>query len=188
MIEIADPDVRILAVHSETLRNDVKSTKSDWDGSPFEWIRTLPSATRGAIGVKLLAGWLATKGFDITRSPDSDADRLVNGQRAEVKFSTLWKGGVYKFQQLRDQDYKFAICLGLSPFNAHCWVLRKELIFGQKNKAAGLKGQHGGGDGKDTAWLTVSPSKVPDWLRPHGGSLADAARLIVQVTGQEPLP
>ena len=34
----------------------------------------------------------------------------------------------YKFQQLRDQNYEFAICLGISPFSAHCWVLPKAEI------------------------------------------------------------
>jgi len=135
-----------------------------------------------------LSGWLAAKGFDVGRSPDSDADRLVNGVRAEVKFSTLWKSGIYKFQQLRDQDYEFAICLGISPWDAHCWVLPKQIIFSQKNHAEGLTGQHGGGGGKDTAWLTLSPGKVPEWLRRHGGRLADAAKIIAKLTGRKPLP
>ena len=60
------------------------------------------------------------KGFDVAKSPDSQADRIIAGARAEIKTSTLWKNGVYMFQQLRDQNYAFVICLGISPLNAHC--------------------------------------------------------------------
>lgn len=186
MSRITDPDVAILATHATNLKNDYQQLASPWEGSPFAWICSLPSASRGAIGVKMISGWLATKGFDVTRSPDSEADRLVNGVRTEVKFSTLWKAGVYKFQQLRDQNYRFVICLGVSPFDAHCWVMNKEVVFASKGKAAGLTGQHGGGGGKDTAWLTVSPARIPAWLNEHGGRLSQAAALVTKLTGRKP--
>ena len=187
MTAIVDPDVRALAIHSATLRADYGARASSWEGSPFAWIRTLPSASRGAVGAKLLSGWLATKGFDVERSPDSQADRIVNGVRAEFKFSTLWEAGFYKFQQLRDQDYRFAVCLGLSPMDAHCWVIPKRAIFGPGKRAAGLIGQHGGAKGKETAWLTVAPEGVPEWLGAHGGRLAEAAKRIEALTGRKRL-
>lgn len=121
----------------------------------------------------------------MTRSPDSDADRLVNGHRTEIKFSTRWKSEVYKFQQLRDQNYVFAICLGVSPFDAHCWVLPKaELLsrwkesISQGHEVGGIQSQHGGADGRDTAWLTVDPSSPPVWLSAYGGRLASAAAFL----------
>lgn len=119
MSKITDPDVRILVSCSQTLRADYADEGREWIDSPFAWIKTRPSRQVGVIGEKLVAGYLATKGFDVVRSPDSQADRIINGERAEVKFSTLWKGGFYKFQQFRDQDYKFVVCLGVSPFDAH---------------------------------------------------------------------
>jgi hypothetical protein len=45
---------------------------------------------------------------------------LINGHRVEIKFSTLWQEGIYNFQQIRDQNYEYAVCLGISPFEAHC--------------------------------------------------------------------
>ncbi|MBL8759854.1 MAG: hypothetical protein JNL50_00990 [Phycisphaerae bacterium] len=184
---INDPDVRILASCAETLHADYAEDDRDWAGSPFAWIRTRPSRQVGVIGEKLVAGWLATKGFDVVRSPDSQADRVINGKRAEVKFSTLWKSGFYKFQQLRDQDYEFVMCLGLSPFDAHCWIIPKRVVMKQWRAGDGIESQHGGKAGRDTAWLSVTPGKEPAWLRACGGRLGDAAALIERITGRKPL-
>ena len=102
--------------------------------------------------------------------------------------STLWEGGFYKFQQLRDQDYDFALCLGVSPFDAHCWVLPKRVLLeGWTSKATGITPQHGGSAGTDTAWLNVYPEGAPEWLNPWGGRLADAIDVISQITDQQPL-
>lgn len=87
----------------------------------------------------------------MVKSPDSDADRNIAGTRAEIKFSTLWKSGVYKFQQLRDQNYQVAVCLGIGPFDAHCWAIPKTFIMQNWGKAEGLTPQHGGARGPDTA-------------------------------------
>ena len=127
----------------------------------------------------MVSGYLALKGFDVTRSPDAGADRVVGGKRAEIKMSTLWQGGFYKFQQLRDQNYDFALCLGISPFDAHCWVLPKNVLLDSwANRAAGITPQHGGRAGTDTAWLSVDPDAIPEWLNEWGGGLSYAVGLI----------
>ena len=106
--------------------------------------------------------------------------------RAEIKFSTLWASGSYKFQQLRDQDYAFAICLGVSPFNARCWIIEKPEIMRRWALKEGIQSQHGGTDGSDTAWLTVDPSDVPFWLIERGGTLRKAVEVLAQLTGHHP--
>ena len=116
-------------------------------------------------------------------SPDSQADRIINGERAEVNFSTLWQGGFYRFQQLRDQYYTFAVCLGMSPFDAHCWVIPKTVIMAQWGAGNGLESQHGGQARKDTAWLSVVPGKELAWLRACGGRLQHGRHV-----PDEPLP
>jgi hypothetical protein len=176
--EIRDPEVALLASLSGTIRADYAAEDLEWEGSPFAWIRTRRSRQVGAIGEKLVAGWCAAKGLDVTRSPDSDADRVVQGKRVEIKFSTKWKSGGYKFQQLRDQDYEYAICLGVSPFDAHCWVLAKSLVLKMWGQPEGPQSQHGGAAGRDTAWLTVDPLNIPEWLTGCGGSLSDAFRIL----------
>ncbi len=187
MNRIKDPDVAILAGCSQSLRADYQQSDQAWDGSPFAWIKARPSRQVGVIGEKLVSGWLATKGFDITRSPDSEADRIINGKRAEVKFSTLWQAGFYKFQQLRNQNYEFVVCLGVSPFDAHCWVIPKAEILAHWGKGDGIESQHGGRSGRDTAWLSVSPGAEPKWLQRFGGAPSNALRQIASLTGQRPL-
>ena len=183
---IIDEEVLALATISATLRVDYSDDDPEWATSPFGWIKTRPSRQIGAIGEKLVAGWLAAKGFDVTRSPDSGADRLIEGRRAEIKFSTLWRSGSYTFQQIRDQDYEFAICLGVSPFDAHCWILTKALIREQWGRHGGLPHQHGGREGTDTVWLTLQPTTPPAWLVPLSGRLRDAAAEVARITGYTP--
>jgi hypothetical protein len=182
-MKITDLDVGILAGISQALQSEYQSESLEWEGSPFAWIRTRPSRQVGAIGEKLVAGWLAARGFNVTRCGDSDADRIIEGKRVEIKFSTLWANGNYKFQQLRDQRYDLAICLGISPFDAHCWVLPKEDILRLWKTEHRISSQHGGGEGGDTAWIDVPLGNIPIWLRPFGGTLPDAILALSKITG-----
>jgi len=84
MSPIDDPEVKALALISLTLQADYAAEELAWTGSPFAWIKTRPSRQIGAIGEKLVAGWLAAKGFNVIRSPDSGADRIVEDRRVEI--------------------------------------------------------------------------------------------------------
>ncbi|MDE2766373.1 MAG: hypothetical protein OXI25_08105 [Chloroflexota bacterium] len=181
MPSIEDPDVKLLAAIADVLQEEYPASKDEWEGSPFFWTKTRPPRQQGAICERLLAGFLAAKGFAVTDAPDSEADRVVNGVRVEIKSSTLWKAGTYRFQQLRDQNYDIAICLGLSPFNVHCWVIPKSVIMSGWGTAKGLRSQHGGQQGSDTAWLAVDPNNVQSWLWPYGGSLAEAVEVLTRI-------
>ncbi len=100
---------------------------------------------------------------------------LVNKHRVEIKFSTLWKSGIYKFQQIHDQNYEYAVCLGISPKEAHCWVIKKDILY--KN-VIGHLGQHTGTGSKETAWITIVPSNPPEWLSGCGGTLSSAYEVL----------
>ena len=172
---ISDPDVRLLVCIAETLRADYeKDDDRLWEDSPFGWIKTRPSRQVGKIGEQLVAGWCAAKGLDVTRCPDSEADRIVEGRRVEIKFSMLWKSAAYTFQQFRDQDYEYAICLGVSPFAAHCWVIPKQVVM------AHARAQHdAGGGGSDTRWIQgLDPLAPGDWLAQWGGTLGEAFEVL----------
>lgn len=171
-----DADVQTLIGLASALKHDYAGGQSDpWEGSPFAWIKTRPSRQVGAIGEQLIAGWCAAKGADIMRSRTSDYDRLINGHRMEIKFSTLWASGVYKFQQIRDQNYDHLICLGLSPWDASCWVLPKELL---RRHVIGHMGQHTGASGAETAWLSFPSARPLEWMQPFGGKLSEAWTVI----------
>jgi len=178
--QIVDLEVQALASIAAVLKSDyVKDGQADpWAGSPFAWIRTCPSRQVGKIGEQLVAGWCAAKGLDVTASHDSEADRIVGGHRVEIKFSTLWESGVYTFQQIRDQNYDYAILLGLSPFDAHCWVVSKDQL---RMHAIGHTPQHAGKAGTDTFWLSFPVTHPPVWLSPCGGTLAQAFDILKKI-------
>ena len=173
---IQDPDVQVLATLSSTLAQDyAPAADNPWIGSPFEWILKVPSRSKGAIGEALVAGWAATKGFDVLRSRHSDADRIINGHKIEIKLSTLWRSGGFKFQQIRDQDYDYLFCIGISPFDAQAWLIPKSAL---REYVIGYMGQHTGSAGTDTAWLAFPQYEPYDWMEPYGGRLSDVAYLL----------
>lgn len=148
-----------------------------WKGSPFEWILSIPSRSKGAYGEKLVQELFRLNGFDVKRPKfGSDHDRVINGHRIEIKMSTLWtKNGQYTFQQIRDQEYDYLICLGLSPSEAHGWLIPKsEVYIGRE----GVSSQHGGKAGRDTLWLNFPANKPPMWMAAFGGTLDSAMALM----------
>jgi len=181
-----DQDYRVLAGISRGLEAEYAEQGQEWVGSPFAWIKTRPSRQVGAIGERLVAGWLAARGFNVARSGDSEADRVVENRRIEIKLSTRWANGNYKFQQLRDQRYDLVVCLGISPFAAHCWVLPKADVMRLWKVENKIPSQHGGQAGEDTAWLDVKIDSVPEWLGAYGGSLPQAIGLLSKHTGYVP--
>lgn len=144
-----------------------------WDAAPFMWVYEALPNEREEIGKQLIAGWCAARGLNVTRSPDSDADKIIEGKRVEIKFSTLWENGGYTFQQIRDQNYEYLICLGISPFDAHAWIFKKKNI-----PFSRLKHQHGGSRGRDTWWLTFPPNRPPTWMRKYSGKLRDVYQVL----------
>jgi len=174
---------------SKALSAEYKNKKKQWIGSPFEWIKYQSSRSIGAIGEKIVSSWLVLHDFNVSRSPDSEADRVVDGKRVEIKFSTQWENGSYLFEQLRDQNYEFAIFLGVSPNDAHCWVIPKEDIVRMWKVERTLPPQHGGEEGEDTAWARLSPAAVgaaqDDACRKYGNGLHDALVSISRLTGRQ---
>lgn len=174
---IKDRNVKILASRSLGLEKEyVSSKKETWAGSPFAWILSCPSRQRGKIGEQLLTEWCVERGLKVFRSNNSDSDRIIEGQRIEIKFSTLWGSGAYTFQQIRDQEYDYLICLGVSPFNAHAWIMKKSQI-----PFKNLKHQHGGSRGRDTWWLSFKPNDPPGWLKQFGGKLSHVYKILSSI-------
>lgn len=176
------PEFDLLASAAKFIRPEFKKSSSPWAGSPFEWILELPSASKGKLGKRLVYQWCALKGLSIDSCPDSQADMMINGHRVEIKFSTLWETGIYKFQQIRDQNYEYAVCLGISPFEAHCWVISKKIL---SQHVIGHLGQHTGSTGQDTAWFAVNPRSPLKWILPCGGTLEQAYKVLKSLSNKK---
>ncbi len=164
-------DFDLLSHAASYIRSEFDQDDIAWHNSPFSWVRRLSSGAKGKLGKKLIYQWCALKGLSVDRCLDSEADMLINQHRVEIKFSTLWRNGTYRFQQIRDQRYEYCIFLGISPNEAHCWVIRKEIL---QEFAIGHLGQHTGSKGKETAWVKVIPSSPPMWMANCGGNLDQA--------------
>ncbi len=177
-MHITDPDVKLLVNLAETIKKDYIDEDNAWKDSPFEWIKSKSSRQIGKIGEQLISDWCKAKGFDVARPHDSEADRIISGWRFEIKFSTLWKQGVFKFQQIRDQNYDFLICLGLEPFNAKCWLIPKKTLY---EHVIGHTPQHKGQAGTDTYWLSFPADSPPKWLNECGGTLHAVYNLLKSI-------
>ncbi len=170
--QIQDPEVLRLIAIADRIESNYINDSATWDGSPFAWLKGgLASRRKGVAFEELVSEWCAERGLTVTASPDSDADRIIEGLRAEIKGSTLWKGGTYRFQQIRDQNYRILVCLGVSPFNAHLWVIPKDDVMRLWSEGK-ITFQHGGAAGNDTAWIPVNPQSPPNWMRPYGGTMS----------------
>lgn len=169
-----------LTAASKALENQYVDDGADWAASEFGWVRVLPSRTKGAIGERLVERWCIENEIPVSRSRNSDADRVIAGHPVEIKFSLWWRAQGFTFQQIRDQDYEYLLCLGLKPDAAYAWFIPKSVVL--HALAEGLPGiapQHGGGSGKDTAWIQgVNPASPPAWMDPYGPSLEHVMSLM----------
>lgn len=169
---VTESDLQNFISVTDSISKKYAAHLEGWTESPFAWILTLPSRSRGAAGEEIVSTWLTAEGFKVTRSGHSDCDRIVNGKKVEIKFSTLWKSGGYKFQQLRDQDYESVFCLGISPDRVHGWLIPKAVAW-QNSRP-----QHGGQAGVDTRWLCFPAQSPPVWMRAYGGTLAELLHIL----------
>lgn len=161
----------MLAAVGNYLRGDLEEANDLWQNSPFEWILGLAPRKKGKLGGDLIASWLASKGFRFEAAKNSSEMLLAGELKFATKFSTLWTNGIYKFQQIRPRGYDYIICLGLSPFDAHCWVLER------KYAIANAKPQHKSGKVVDY-WIEINPRKPDDWIQNCGGTLEQAYSIL----------
>lgn len=144
-----------------------------WDESPFKWVLTQPSATKGSIARKLVIAWANLHGlFPLQVSRDNQIYLELNGSLIQVKFSTLWDTGFYRFQQIREKDYDYCLCFGLAPFDMNAWLIPKALLDAH---VIGMNGQHTRAGSGETWWVEISPSRPEAWLEECGGQLNGVA-------------
>jgi hypothetical protein len=158
-------DFQLLAATASYIQKDLEEQNDIWKNSPFEWILQLPARKKGKLARQLVASWLATKGISYELSGDSSETLIIGDYRFAIKFSTIWATGFYKFQQIRSVGYDYVICLGISPFDAHCWIFDR--VYAIKN----AKKQHG-----TEYWMTIDPKQPKDWVKGYGGPLDQAYR------------
>lgn len=156
-------------------------------GSPFEWIKLCSERAQSVIGEKIVSSWLALHDFNIERSSDNDANRVIEGKRVVVRFSTLGEDGVYEFQQIGDGQYDFTILFGVTPDDAHCWVVPKTELLRMRETAEPLPLPT---MVSITSWVRLNPERIMTSLdesfSKYGNGLHDALVSISRLTGYAP--
>ena len=162
----------MLAATASHLQEEIQEEDNPWENSPFEWAITLPPRKKGKLGGKLVVSWLAAKGMNLESTKDSSETVRFNGLQFAIKFSTLWANDIYRFQQIRPTGYDYVICLGISPFDAHCWVVEREWAVRHS------KPQHKGGPKVADYWMEIDPNQPEAWIKDCGGSLDQAFQIL----------
>lgn len=152
---------------------------SPWEGSPFKWVLSQPSGAKSAIARDFVRSWAwsygkALKPARLQHQPFLRLDDLL----FQVKFSTLWDSGTYRFQQFKEGPQDYALCLGLSPDNVHLWLIPAEKL---QVHVIGTSGQHTGVESTETWWFETSPHQPLWWLQDCGGALSSAGQLLQEL-------
>ncbi|MDA7968861.1 MAG: site-specific DNA-methyltransferase [Gammaproteobacteria bacterium] len=147
-------------------QQQTKKTQRVWENSPFAWMVDIKPAAKGKMGKEMVKKLLFDHGLPVASGTGTGADFFVDQHRVRVKFSTLWEGDSYAFQQIRNENFDILFCFGISPTNAHAWVCKKSDI-----DWSAIARQHG----KKTRWIRWAPRSCPyAWLRPQNGDLSRA--------------
>ena len=164
-----------LATDSTFIRSKLQNQNDLWKDSPFEWVLQLPARTKSKLGEHLVMSYLSRNGLTVNEiNNKSGVKLLVNKQIVSIKFSTLWEGGNYRFQQIRKSGYDYLLCFGLSPKNAHCYIFRRDYVL--KN----AKEQHKGAAGSEY-WISIDPNNPDDWVKQYGDSIDNAITKIKDI-------
>lgn len=167
--EIFSSDFQKLVSAASHLQKQLEEKSDFWKDSPLEWIQQSPARKKGKLARELIISWLLDEKIESTKGGDTSETIVIDKKRFAIKFSTLWTTQIYKFQQIRNSGYEYLICLGISPYDAHCWVIPKNIAI--KNGQL----QHKGGS---EYWISVDPREIPDWMTKYGGSLSFAKTVI----------
>ncbi len=161
----------MLAGVANYLRDGFEETSDQWNNSPFRWILNLPPGRKGKLAHNLIKYWLSIRDGMLDLNRGNGNFLLINNHRFIIKFSTLWVNGVYKFQQIRSSGYDYIICLGISPFDVHCWIFEKDFALTHAIP------QHRGSKVADY-WMEINSNYPPEWAIGKGGTLENAYRII----------
>lgn len=169
----SEDDLDFLTQVLQVLEEDYPGTRA-WDESPFKWVLAQPPATKGSIARQLIIEWANLHGlFPKQVSIDNQLYLDLDGILIQIKFSTQWDNGYYRFQQIRERDYDYCLCFGLAPFDMNAWLIPKSIL---DTRVIGTRGQHTGSGSGETWWLEIAPGNPESWLDECGGQLNDVAQ------------
>lgn len=158
--------------------------KDPYIESKNQWFRALASGSKGTVGELLIGEYLESEGLKVFSPQEAKKNLLVNKSippknfdiyilnlnlRCEVKTSSMWNGSnVFRFQQIRKQEYDIIIFQFIYPEHVERYYCPKEIV--EEMIMIPSKVQHGGKNSKntdpDTYWEIVKYNTVPEYFIP----------------------
>lgn len=146
-----------------------------WGEKKHGWLALYAApGTKGAVGKSAAKALCHTAGIPLQKT--TRLGFIVNEHPVAVKFAVMGTGRVYVFENIR-RDCPVIFCLGISPeSNKHAWVLtEKDFVY--------LDSQHKGNkQEKGDLWVHINPENPPEWLCHQSGEVADAVKLLKDIT------
>jgi hypothetical protein len=175
------PDVELMQEMSRAL-SDAHSQVRDWSGSDFNWMLTLSTGARGAVGRQLVEAWVGSLGIPTGRVSENNAHYVLAWDlRIQVKTSTMWESGHFRFQQIRDQNFDLLLCLGLQPDDVSVWLFPKDVVL---EHLSGVGGQHTGASARETYWMNLAPGANNSWVDEYGDQFSTAKDFLSDLSGR----
>lgn len=139
-----------------------------WSLGPFYNLKTLSAKTKGKRFEQIAQFIFEQKGFIVEKAKNTDYDRIVSGEKLEVKGSTITKNtdDCFTFLQVRpDQEYDFLV---LETFwfdgTIKFFKISKEKVLDMID-AKFFKKQHGGNKAKSrTFCFNGNMNQFEDYL------------------------
>jgi hypothetical protein len=148
-----------------------------YDDSPFLDLAKLSSRTKGAEFERIFDWWATSQGHTCTKARTTNYDRLVDGQRIEIKGSMLWDNGTFRWQQIRTrQDYDILALMAFHPDRLELYGCTRatahEHLARQDEHGHWPHNQHGGKTVDSGTFLLAGQPSDFAWLQPLDALLA----------------
>lgn len=122
--------------------------------SPFYFLKGMHAKQKGKRYEKITECVLQKLGYEVSKPTSTEYDRIVDGQRCEIKGSTLNKGkDVFSFLQIRpDQEYDAMIFTMCYPQELVMMEMTKKQILANIKNGT-FKKQHGGNKAESRTFM-----------------------------------
>ena len=134
-------------IDNELIEADIMDPR--WEDSPFFKLKCMKAKQAGSRYEKIVENIFTNMGIEVDAPESSDHDRIIDGEKIEIKGSMITKGtdDKFSFLQIRPkQDYDTVVFLAIGFHEINLYELTKKEVK-EKIKEGIFKPQHGGKKG-----------------------------------------
>ena len=134
-------------VDNDLIQADIMDPR--WEDSPFFKLKCMKAKQAGSRYEKIVENIFTNMGIEVDAPESSDHDRIIEGEKIEIKGSMITKGtdDKFSFLQIRPkQDYDTVVFLAIYFDEINLFEMTKKEIK-EKIKKGIFKPQHGGKKG-----------------------------------------